>query len=96
MIHDPVEAIAIFATIAFAGSGAIILIRAISKRIAGGPPAAKELSDLRYEMEQLRADNEELRARMEQLDELQGRVDFHERVLAQSKDRNQLNPGRNG
>jgi hypothetical protein len=91
-MHDPIEAIAIFSIIAFSGTGALMLIRALSRRIAGGG-GLKEVAELREEIEALHADQADMRARLAQMDDIQGRLDFAERVLAQVREKGALPPG---
>ena len=76
----------------FAGAGSVLLTlaRAIAKRIAGGAAGSKEVEGLRDEVAELRADVEELRGRVAPLDEIQNRLDFTERLLAQARERGQL------
>jgi len=69
---------------------------AFAKRIArGGAGAAveREVLAMRDELEQLRAEVDGVHGRLAQVDEIQGRLDFAERVLAQAKERGALPPG---
>jgi hypothetical protein len=50
------------------------------------------VEDLRDEMDQLRAEVAELRSRTAELDDVQNRLDFAERMLAQVREKNAL-PG---
>ena len=61
--------------------------------MAGGANA-RTLEELRDEVEQLRAEVADLRARSAELDDVQNRLDFAERLLAQVKERNALPGGR--
>jgi hypothetical protein len=79
-------AIVFFATI---GSSLVIVAKALARRIGAG---ALEVEALREDINALHAEHEEMRARLAQVDELQSRLDFAERVLAQ-KDKNALPPG---
>ena len=63
--------------------------RAIARRIGGGKVEESEVAELRADVADLRA---ELDARLGQVDELQERLDFAERALAQVKARDAL-PG---
>lgn len=83
---------AIVAVVFFAGAGgvAMTLARAFAKRIAGSAAGAKEIEALRDEIAQLGVEVDDLRARVAPIDELQNRLDFAERLLAQVKERGQL------
>jgi hypothetical protein len=59
---------------------------------AGGADAKRAVEDLREEVEQLRAEVADLRSRAGELDEVQNRLDFAERMLAQVREKNAL-PG---
>ena len=59
---------------------------------AGG--AKQALEDLRDEVDQLRAEVADLRSRSAELDDVQNRLDFAERMLAQVRDKNALPGGR--
>ena len=74
-----------------AGATVLTLARAYAKRIAGGAAGAKELETLRDEIAQLGAEVDDLRGRVAPLDEIQNRLDFTERLLAQVKERGLLN-----
>jgi len=58
----------------------------------GGGEAKRALEELREEVEQLRAEVAELKARGSELDDMQNRLDFTERMLAQVREKNAL-PG---
>jgi len=73
------------------GSIVLPIARAFAKRIAGGAGGSKEVEALRDEVAQLSAEVDDLRGRMAPLDEIQSRLDFTERLLAQVKERGQLN-----
>ena len=66
--------------------------RAIAKRIGGAHADADETAALRDEVAELRNEIDQLHNRVAQVDQLQERVDFAERVIAQNRDRNAL-PG---
>ena len=68
--------------IAFSPIGA-----AIARRIGGNRADESEVAELRGEVSELRAELDETRSRLNQLDELQERVDFAERMLAQARDK---------
>jgi len=72
------------------GGVAMTLARAYAKRIAGGSARSKEVEALRDEIAQLGAEVDELRGRVTPIDEIQNRLDFTERLLAQVKERGQL------
>lgn len=73
--------------IAFSPIGA-----AIARRIGGHKTDPNEIEELRGEVADLRAELEEMRGRVGQVDELQGRLDFAERLLAQSRAQGVLPP----
>ena len=95
---------------AVAGIGVLGLVTAIARRIAGpfgrsnvpgmvigahlaggGKQAIEELRD---EIDQLRAEVEQLRLKSAEVDDLQNRLDFAERMLAQVREKNALPGGR--
>jgi hypothetical protein len=70
--------------------------RAIARRLGGGAPdaeATRELRALQAEVDELRHEMETMRARLGEVDEIQGRLDFAERMLA-SRDKTALPGGR--
>ena len=82
------------AALAFFGMMAAVLTplaRALSRRIGGGADASAT-NELRDEVADLRAELEDMRGRVALVDELQERLDFTERALAQVKNRDAL-PG---
>ena len=87
---------AIVGVVAFSAVGAIglTLAKAVGQRIAGGGPQRHELDALREETEQLRAELDAVQARLGQVDEIQSRLDFAERVLAQGRAKDALPGGR--
>jgi hypothetical protein len=71
--------------------------RAFARRLAGGAPdgdTARELHALQGEVDELRAEMESMRARLGEVDEIQGRLDFAERMLASQRDKPGLPGGR--
>jgi hypothetical protein len=85
---------AIVAVVVFGGIAAVVvpLARAVAKRIAGGAGGAREIETLRDEVAQLRAEMEGVQGRLSDVDEIQNRLDFAERLLAQARERGLLNP----
>ena len=81
-----------FAVVACSGATVLILARAVAKRIAGGSTGSREVEALRTEVSQLRAEVDDLYGRVAPVDEIQNRLDFTERLLAQARDRGLLNP----
>jgi hypothetical protein len=83
---------AIVAVVVFAGAGSVLLTlaRAFAKRIAGGGVGPREMEALRDEVAQLRGEVDDLRGRVAPLDEIQNRLDFTERLLAQARERGLL------
>ena len=82
-------AIVVFGSV---GGVALTLARAFAKRIAGGAGGSREVEALRDEVGQLRAEVDDLHGRVTPLDEIQNRLDFAERLLAQARDRGALSP----
>jgi len=85
------------AALALFGMIAVVLApiaKAFARRIGGGAGEAHETIALRDEVADLRAEVDNMRGRMAQLDEMQERLDFAERVLAQAKARDALPGGR--
>ncbi len=74
----------------------VTIARAIAKRIAGGSAGAREIEALHDEVSQLRADLEGMQARLSDVDEIQSRLDFTERVLAQARERGLLGAPKDG
>jgi len=67
--------------------------RALARRLGGNKEATADLEDLRAEVADLRAELDDTRARLGGgIEELHGRLDFAERMLAQGKEKNAL-PG---
>ena len=61
--------------------------RAIARRLGGGAPDDVALRALQHEVDDLRAELDAMRARLQDVDEMQGRLDFAERVLAQVREK---------
>ncbi len=94
------------------GIGTLTLVGAFARRIAGpygrgrvarealhlqlGGGSPQALEELRDEVDQLRAEVADLRSRSAELDDVQNRLDFAERMLAQSRERGALPAPRNG
>jgi hypothetical protein len=89
------EAIVAFSVVACGGATVLILARAVAKRIAGGAAGSKEVEALRDEVAQLRGEVDELHGRVATVDEIQNRLDFTERLLAQTRERGLLAPPAN-
>ncbi len=90
------EAIGMLAMVALVGVSILTLAKAFAKRIAGGGPAPREIEALRDEVAQLRSEVDDLRAQLPDLDEIQNRLDFSERLLAQARERGLLSPPKAG
>lgn len=58
---------------------------ALAKRIAGTRVDPKEMDELRADVADLRGELDHMRERVAQVDELQERVDFAERLLSQAR-----------
>ena len=70
----------------------LTLAKAVAQRIAGTGMSAREVEALRDEVAQLRGEVDQMHGRLGDVEELQNRVDFAERMIAQLKGRNAL-PG---
>lgn len=81
--------------VASVGLIGLTLAKAFAQRIAGGGAHSRDLDDLRDEVAQLRAELDGMHARLGDVEEIQNRLDFAERMLAQLKDRPAL-PGSGG
>ena len=82
------------AALVVVGSTIVPIARAIARRIAG-PTDLRVVGDvraLREEVEQLRAELDAVQGRFGQMDEIQERLDFAERLLAQARAKGAL-PG---
>ncbi|MGA2383720.1 MAG: hypothetical protein ABSG61_09840 [Gemmatimonadales bacterium] len=85
------ESVGMLAMVALIGVSILTLAKAFAKRIAGGATDSREVEALRDEVAQLRADLEGMQARLADVDEIQNRLDFTERLLAQARERGLLN-----
>jgi len=83
---------ALVAVVVFTGIGAVVapLARAVAKRIGNGGTPPRAVEALRDEVAQLRAEVDDLHGRLRDVDEIQNRLDFTERLLAQARERGQL------
>jgi hypothetical protein len=81
------EAIVGVAFFVITGSVVLPLARAFAKRIAGGAAGSREVEALRDEVAQLSAELDDLHGRVAPMDEIQNRLDFAERLLAQVRER---------
>jgi hypothetical protein len=67
--------------------------RAFARRLGGNKETSADLDDLRAEVAELRAELDDARTRLGgSVEELHGRLDFAERMLAQGKEKTAL-PG---
>jgi hypothetical protein len=84
---------AIVAVVVFAGGFTVLgtLAKAVAQRIARGGVGSKEVEAMRDELAQLRAEVDDLHGRVAPVDEIQNRLDFAERMLAQARERGFLN-----
>jgi cell division protein FtsB len=89
MMQGP-EAVGMLAMVALVGVSILTLAKAFAKRIAGGSSDAREIEALRDEITQLRAEVDGIRSQLTDLDEIQNRLDFSERLLAQARERGLL------
>lgn len=79
-----------------AASVVIPIGRAFARRIAGGAPygeALREVQALRDEVERLRDELALMQGRVAELDDVQNRLDFAERMLAQARAKGALGAG---
>jgi Tfp pilus assembly protein FimV len=83
--------------LAIAASTAVLIARAIASAITGRGASRSELAQMRERLEQHAAVLDDaqttLASQATQLAELQERLDFAERLLAQARDRSALGPG---
>ena len=98
-IHGPeiLIPIAFFGMIGTIGFSFTPIGRAIARRLGGGGSDAestRELRALQHEVDELRAEMETMRARLGEVDEIQGRLDFAERMLASQREKRALPGGR--
>jgi hypothetical protein len=91
MVMGGPEAVGMLAMVALVGVSILTLSKAFAKRIAGGSAGSREIEALRDEVAQLRVEVDELHARVAPVDEIQNRLDFAERLLAQARERGLLN-----
>ena len=96
MVMGGPESVGMLAMVALVGVSILTVAKAFAKRIAGGGAGSKEVEALRDEVAQLRADFEAMQARLADVDEIQNRLDFAERLLAQARERGQLGAPREG
>jgi len=96
MVMGGPESVGMLAMVALVGVSILTLAKAFAKRVAGGASDAREIEALRDEVAQLRADFEAMQARLADVDEIQNRLDFAERLLAQARERGQLGAPREG
>ena len=99
---EPVEVAQVLAAF-FVGASVLTLVSAFARRIAGPYGRRGRLSGvtdpgesqqavaaLQDDVEQLRGELERVRSRLAELDDVQNRLDFAERLLAQAKERGAL------
>ena len=86
------EAVIAFTVVASGGAALLMVARAVAKKIAGSATGSREVEALRDDIALLRADVEGLQSRVAELDEIQNRLDFTERLLAQARERGLLQP----
>jgi hypothetical protein len=83
--------------LAIAATTAVLVAKAIAGAIAGRGPSRSELAQVRERLEQHAAVLDDAQTALAnqstQLAELQERLDFTERLLAQARDRSALGPG---
>lgn len=93
------EPVFLFA-LAIVATTAVLVARAIAGAISGRGASRSDLAQLREQLEQHAAALEDaqnsLANQSTQISELQERLDFAERVLAQGRDRAALRPGEKG
>lgn len=84
---EEIKVVGIVAVMATAIVGALLapLVRAFARRIEGRPQGA----EVRGELAEIHARLEALQQGQERMAELEGRIDFTERLLAQARERDQ-------
>jgi hypothetical protein len=88
------------ATVAVVALSALTLVSAVARRIQGPygrrgglsgladpPESQRSIAALHDDVEQLRGELETMRTRLAELDDVQNRLDFAERMLAQARER---------
>lgn len=86
--------------LAIVGSTAVLVVKTIAGVFTGRRGSRPELADIKEQLEQQTAAIEDAQAiiadQAAQLGEFHERLDFAERLLAQGRDRPELNPGNKG
>jgi len=82
--------------LAISATGVVLVAKAIAVAIAGRGASRSELAQIRERLEQLEEAQTSVANQSIQLAELQERLDFAERLLAQARDRSALGPGEKG
>ena len=84
--------------LAIVATTAVMVAKAIAGAIAGRGASRSEVAQIKEQLEQHAAALEEAQTRLAdqstELAELQERLDFAERLLAQTRDRSALGPGK--
>lgn len=91
-MHGELIPIVLFIMMGVVGVSFSPLGRAIGRRLGGGSEDGPAVDAMRNEVAELRAEVDEMLRRVEQLDDVQNRLDFAERMLAQVRQKNAL-PG---
>jgi hypothetical protein len=83
---------ALVGVVAFTAMGAIglTIARAVAQRIAGSNVGRREVDALRDEVEQLKGELDAMHGRLQDVDDIQNRLDFAERMLAQVREKSAL------
>lgn len=76
--------------LAIAGSTMMVIVKTIANAFTARRASHGELADMKDQLEQHAAELEETRASVA---DLQNRLDFAERLLAQARERSALGPG---
>jgi len=99
---DPVGVAQVIAA-TFVGMSILSLVIAVARRIAGPShrgqiadqaDAQRAIATLQDDMDTLRGEVEHMRSRVAELDDVQNRLDFAERLLAQGREQRALPDGK--
>ena len=88
----PAEAIVGVTAFTAMGAVGVTIARAIGQKISGGGVQRREVDAMRDEIDQLKGELDAMHGRLQDVDDIQNRLDFAERMLAQVREKQSL-PG---